>query len=228
VQFASSQNKQSFYFEDLLWHIRSNLESQGPGDNIFGMHTRNVIISQKNCITLTIKNYKGKPCCAEIYTDQYINEGTIETTIQTNLKKFTPDLVFGIFIYDGTAPPYYNEVDIEYALWGNKERKIAQYALHTENGIISHHFDLPRKKVLTKHIIRVTKHHILISTLLFNKSKKDFEKVTEKTFTRPYNFTFKKTRFRYNLWLTKEKSSKTRRYSNVKIKSFNYTPAQNL
>jgi len=220
---SSSQQYKPFDFGGLLWHRRVTNQVQGPGNNLFGIKLKNVYLDKKGHLNLKIKKAGKKYSCAEVYTDEFIGEGRIETIVQTSLKHFAEDMVLGIFFYDGTAPPYYNEVDIEYALWGNKENLNGQYAIHSKNGIETHRFELPKNKLLVKHVFDISHNHISIRSFVYKSELNEYILITERTFTRPQEFTFEKTHFRFNLWLTKEKTSKKAIYPKVKIISFNFT-----
>ena len=214
----------TFLFKKFKWHNKISQEHTGPGNNIFGIHKRNVNIDKKGNINLTIKRIKDGYSCAEFYSDALFSEGKFETIIKTNIKHFSPQMVLGIFLYDATADPHYNEVDIEFAQWGNTDQKNAQFAVHTNDNPHVHRFVIPSKKRLTKHIIDISDQDIKISSLFYNKKTKHYEIIEEKTLKKPEEFKFLNTRFHFNLWLTDTPNKQVGKNPKVKIISFKYTP----
>ncbi len=220
----SQQNMNTFLFNDIKWHNKISQEQVGPGNNIFGVHKRNVYFDKKRNIILKIKKVAKGYSCAEFYSDDVFKEGRFETIIKTNIKHFSPQMVLGIFLYDATADPHYNEVDIEFAQWGQTDHKNAQFAVHTNNKLHVQRFVIPLKIKLTKHIIDIYDHRISISSLFYNKKTGQYETIAEKTLKKPKEFKFLNTRFHFNLWLTDSANKQAVKNSKVKIKSFKYTP----
>ncbi|MCW3786257.1 family 16 glycosylhydrolase [Plebeiibacterium sediminum] len=220
----SQENMKTFLFKDIMWHNKISKEHVGPGNNIFGVHRHNVVFDRNGNINLKIKKISDGYSCAEFYSDTLFSAGRFETIIKTNIKHFSPQMVLGIFLYDATAEPHYNEIDIELAQWGNTDDNNAQFAMHTNNKLQVHRFLIPSKKKVTKHIIDISDHNIMISSLFYNKKTDQYEKIEEKTLKKPEEFKFLNTRFHFNLWLTDNLNKQVGKNPKVKITSFKYTP----
>ncbi len=216
---SNAQSTDTIHFCGFKWMQKVSETSTGPGNNIFGIHPKNVSIDKNGYLNLKIHRSLS---CAEIYSIPFFKEGTIEVTILTNNKRYTPEMVLGLFLYDENAIPHHNEIDIEFAQWGNKSNKNMQYAIHTNSDIHLHRFSFTKGKQLTKHIIQITDHMIHIKSLWYNKKSKLFENITEHSFLKPEEFNFKQTRFRFNLWLSNNTVKPLWSFPKIKITSFKY------
>ncbi len=224
VYIYSQESMDTFNLSGIKWKKRISEHNSGPGNNTFGLHERNVYLDKDGNINLKIKKTGRTYSCAEIYSDSFFGKGRYEITIATNTKQFSPQMVLGIFLYDQTASPHFNEIDIEYAQWGNKDIENAQYAIHTNNNIEVSRFYIPKKKLLSKHTIDISNQDIIITTSIYNKRNNEFDLFEEKKFVNPQEFDYRNTRFHFNLWLTDTPEKKVGKNPKVKIKSFKYTP----
>ncbi len=223
--FIYSQKPMHYlYLSGIKWNKRISEHKSGPGNNTFGLHHRNVYLDKDGNINLIIKKTGSTYSCAEIYSDSFFGKGKYEITIATNTKRFSPQMVLGIFLYDQTASPHFNEIDIEYAQWGNKNIENAQYAIHTDNNIEVSRFFIPKKKILAKHIIDISNQDIIITTSVFNKKTNLYELINQERFNKPKEYDFKNVRFHFNLWLTDTPEKNVGKNPKVKIQSFKYTP----
>ncbi|MCW3804175.1 glycoside hydrolase family 16 protein [Plebeiibacterium marinum] len=217
-----SQNKEEIYFSGFEWINKISPDPTGPGNNIFGTHPKNVTLDNNGNVTLRIRRNSS---CAEIFSKPIFKEGRYETTIVTNTKTFHPYMVFGIFLYDHSAAPHYNEIDIEYSLWGRNENKNMQYAVHTNSGTKVHRFSFKKKKTVIKHIIDITNDSIHFKSTVYEKAHNRLLTLSEISYPRPEEFAFNKTRFHFNLWLMNKDIKVVSHFPKVKILDFNYHPS---
>ncbi len=220
----AQNNNSTFQFGNTTWNKRTSEKRAGPGNNIFGIHKQNISIDKNGCLVLQIRKKGDNYSCAEVYSTFFFKEGKYEIIVKTNAEHFTPEMVLGIFLFDSSSPPHFNEIDIEFSQWGRKENKNSQFAIHTNNKILVHRFLLPKEKIITKYIIDVSQQNITISSLLYNQNNKEYYVIDKNTFNRPDEFKFQSTRFHFNLWLTKPLKRKIRKSTKVTITSFKYTP----
>jgi len=105
-------------FSGFEWSVKES-GSMGPGPNAW--NPKNVWLDAKGQLHLKITSHDGKWECAEVSTTKRFGFGTYEFQISGAIERLDPQVVLGLFNYptrdvgvDGT-----NEIDIEYARWGN-------------------------------------------------------------------------------------------------------------
>jgi hypothetical protein len=107
------------------WTIRD--DTGGPGPNTFA--PGNVTIAADGSLHLKLQPTNGKWTCAEIYTSEPLGRGTYVFNISTPVDSFDPSITLGLFSYpkSNVGPDGTNELDIEFARWGNAKYPNGNY-----------------------------------------------------------------------------------------------------
>lgn len=112
------------------WSVSESDTPRGPMDNYFGGKGLSVFSNTDGSVTLKIANKNGINYAAEIELPQSLGYGTYIFQVETPTSSLDKNVVLGLFTYDWLAPPYYNEIDIEFSAWGYKQNPImGQYVI---------------------------------------------------------------------------------------------------
>lgn len=110
------------------WTIR-NQGSSGPGPNVW--KDSNVFVDGNGDLHLKISYSPSGWTCAEIYTNSVFPYGTFEWWVIGEVDKLDKNVVLGLFMYPGSgAVDGTNEIDIEFAQWGNANNKRLFYTVY--------------------------------------------------------------------------------------------------
>lgn len=104
-------------FSGYTWTIRNSATAGGPGPNIFNGNNAWVDANGWLHLKITKDATTGKWNCAEIYSNQNFGYGTYQWQVEGAIDKFDRNIVLGLFNYSGNDR--YDEMDIEFARWGN-------------------------------------------------------------------------------------------------------------
>lgn len=115
---APQQPPLTLKWSGYTWKVRG-AGVGGPGPNEWD--AAGVWVDAKGLLHLKIRNVGGKWRCAELYTAKALGMGTYEFQVVGAIDKFDPNIVLGLFDYPtpGIGPDGTNEIDIEFARWGN-------------------------------------------------------------------------------------------------------------
>lgn len=215
------------FFSGRWWGIKDHQEPMGPGDNLFGQHPRNVVVNKKGELQLSIHKTKQGWSCAEVASNDYVNDGVYEFQINSDITKLNPSMVLGLFLYSNDNPPFYNEVDIEFSQWADPSNDNAQFVVHQSGGVQKSRFELPKGATQSTHRIEVTANSIAFYS--YWKVKNQRHEVNEFSciMSRPKSLTSKNMRIRMNLWLN-NKDDGVGHCSKVTISKVTYTPATQM
>ena len=127
--FAHAQNRlKTLRFGGYEWEVRES-KHEGPGPNDW--NADNVRVDNKGALHLKITRHAGQWTCAEITSKRKFGFGTYQFNLVGRIDRLDPNLVLGLFNYptpdlgkDGT-----NEIDIEFAHWGNSKFPIGNYTV---------------------------------------------------------------------------------------------------
>lgn len=217
-----AQKSSSFKFSDFYWREKVYDTFIGPGPNYFGLHRNNVFIDEKGYLHLSIRKRFRKWSCAEIGTDSIVSEGKYEVHISSDNKNIPVNVVIGLFIYDESHPPLFNEIDVEIAKWNDPTLKNAQHVVYSDTGMMMNRFDIPNDLSETIHAIEVRKDSVFVKTT----EAISGHQLYYSAFARPPEMVFKQAKFRINLWLSQPPTD-TNKIPEVVIKAFNYTAISN-
>jgi hypothetical protein len=124
-------------FSGYQWDVRAG--TGGPGPNTWD--DGNAQVDENGLLHLKITsntNAEGDSewHCVELNTQQRLGFGRYQFQLNSRIDKLDPNVVFGLFKYptpdvggDGT-----NEIDIEFAQWGNANAKNADYVVYPAYG----------------------------------------------------------------------------------------------
>ena len=107
----------TLHFAGYTWEVRSG--EGGPGPNHWS--AQNVWVDAKGLLHLKLSAVKGKWYAAELSTTQRLGFGTYQWQLIGRIDQLDPNVVLGLFTYPtaDVGPDGTNELDIEFARWGN-------------------------------------------------------------------------------------------------------------
>lgn len=101
----------------------------GPGPNAW--EENNVWLDARGSLHLRIFERAGKWSCAEVTLKKRLGFGRYQFQVSGRLDKLDPNVVLGLFNYPtaDVGPDGTNEIDIEFAGWGNEKNPIGNYTV---------------------------------------------------------------------------------------------------
>lgn len=128
LQSALPSYGQTLTFSGYEWKPRV-AESEGPGPNHW--LKENAFVDAKGQLHLKITRRNGIWSCAEVDMTKSLGFGTYQFQIVGRIDKFDKNVVLGLFNYPSPeiGPDGTNEIDIEFAHWGNPEFPIGNYTV---------------------------------------------------------------------------------------------------
>jgi hypothetical protein len=109
------------------WGSRNDLATNEDQWHIWNWSSfgNNIWIDDENKLHMTIKNDGGKWDCTHLYSMSRIKYGTISVKCESPVLSLDKNVVCAFFTEDNyfepTYDPHHNEIDIEYAKWGETE-----------------------------------------------------------------------------------------------------------
>lgn len=114
---ANARAAATIQFSGYTWTVRSSTAAGGPGPNVFNGSNAWVDANGRLHLKISYNATTGKWNCAEIYSTQNFGFGTYQWQVEGAIDKFDRNIVLGLFNYSGRNE--YDEMDIEFARWGN-------------------------------------------------------------------------------------------------------------
>ena len=110
------------------WQVRHSALA-GPGPNLWDEN--NVWLDEQGRMHLKITLRDGKWTCAELQTKENLGFGRYQWKIVARPDKFDPQIVLGLFNYTRPeiGPDGTNEIDIEFARWGDTAKPIGNFSV---------------------------------------------------------------------------------------------------
>lgn len=104
-------------FSGYTWEVRQG--GGGPGPNSWD--ARNVWVDANGAMHLRVTKLDGHWACAEVTMTKALGFGTYQFQVQGRPDQMDRNLVLGLFNYTtpDIGPDGTNEIDIEFARWGN-------------------------------------------------------------------------------------------------------------
>ncbi|MET3980433.1 hypothetical protein ABIB62_003034 [Mucilaginibacter sp. UYP25] len=114
------------------WNVKEPTEATGPGPNYWS--GANVWVDGSGWLHLKVsKNATNDRWeCAEVASIESFGMGTYQWQIDADVDKFDKNLVLGLFDYSGTDAR--DEIDIEFARWGNSAYPNLNYTVYPKAG----------------------------------------------------------------------------------------------
>jgi hypothetical protein len=115
-----------FAFSGHRWNVKESRGRVGPGPNFFG--SEGVWVDARGRLHLAILKKRTGWVCSEVVLDRSLGYG--EYRFRIWIDTLDRNAVFGMFLWDGSAPRlHYREVDIELSRWGDPRKPNAQFAV---------------------------------------------------------------------------------------------------
>ena len=240
---ASGYSTRTVSLGGYTWRIKIANPATGPGPNYFSDSSDNVWQDSAG-VHLKISRRMGRWFCAEIVLNQNLGYGTYRFDIDTPsgspaIGALDPNVVLGLFTWSDpeTVPTdYHQEIDIEFARWGNPAYPNGYYTIqpYTAAGNQAT-FQWPASAVSSSHQFTWT------ASSTYNPAVPgaDFQSAdttggafrilktasfpsadSPQTKVQPYGG----ARARINLWLFNGKAPSNGRATEVIIRSFTFTP----
>lgn len=129
---ATSPNAdKTLKFGGYTWIIKSGT-AIGPGPNTWG--EKNAWVDDTGLLHLKLSYDKAtsKWLCAGITSTTAMGYGTYQWQVQGPLSTLDKNVVAGLFHYSG--PDGYNELDVEFARWGDAAKSNVNYSVYPAQG----------------------------------------------------------------------------------------------
>lgn len=218
---------QTIKFSGYEWKVKSG-EKLGPGPNRWS--AANVRVDAEGLLHLKIAQREGVWECAELNTVRRLGLGAYQFQIVGKIDRLDKNVVLGLFNYptpdvgeDGT-----NEIDIEFARWGDATFPIGNYTVWPATKTVketTHPFRFSLTKDVTTQRFTWSSNSILFQSLLGRRDdSKDvyqtwlFQPATAAAIPQQPMPVF------INLWLFRGQAPSDGAEVEIVIKSFKFTP----
>ena len=116
----------TLFFSGMSWTVRPNGQG-GPRNN--NWCEANAFVDAAGALHLRITHSKGKWCAAEIVSDVRLGYGTYQFQLKSRVDLLDRNVVLGLFNYPtaDVGPDASNEIDIEFARWGDARANMLNY-----------------------------------------------------------------------------------------------------
>lgn len=124
---ASYAEAKTLLFSGMTWTVRPNGQG-GPRNN--NWCEANAFVDANGELHLRITKMKGnKWCAAEIVSDTRLGYGTYQFQLRSRVDLLDRNVVLGLFNYPtaDVGPDGTNEIDIEFAQWGDARADMLNY-----------------------------------------------------------------------------------------------------
>jgi hypothetical protein len=212
-------------FGGLSWEVRADGKG-GPGPNRWD--DANVWLDDKGALHLKVSHRDGRWYCAELQTTEALGFGTYQFWLDSRVDDLDPNVVLGLFDYgsaDGT-----DEIDIEFARWGNAKWPNGNYTVYpAKAGRSEAHvaFEIRNRSAQSTH------RFVRSATAVGFQSLKGWRNDSKGQY-HAWTFAPDKPQARVpqvplpvhiNLWLAKGNAPQDGREVEVVIRDFSFTPA---
>ena len=143
-EVESSAINETIMFSGYEWNVKNSAGALwGPGPNFFNDSIQNVWVDSNGSLHLRITHgiCLDQWFCAEVYSVESFGYGTYNFTLTPGFENLDKNVVLGLFTYLDDL----NEIDIEFAKWGQDTTENGQYVLQPSwkpNHIERFEFDL--------------------------------------------------------------------------------------
>lgn len=123
---ASPCEAKTLLFSGMTWTVRPNGQG-GPRNN--NWCEDNAFVDANGDLHLRITRSKGKWCAAEIVSDLRFGYGSYQFQLKSRVDLLDRNVVLGLFNYPtaDVGPDGSNEIDIEFARWGDARADMLNY-----------------------------------------------------------------------------------------------------
>ena len=206
------------------WQVRD--DTGGPGPNTF--LPRNVAVDHDGALHLKIEKVEGHWTCAEIYSTEKFGYGKYEFVVASRVDRLDHNVVLGLFNYPDNGPDGTNELDIEYARWGNADADnlaFTAYPLQLKRKNVSKSFKIDLRSEITLNRFTWSPGKVLFAALSTPPSARASEIATWQT---PDSFSKSVSRtpmpVHLNLWLYQSNAPSDTKPVEAIVRKFTFTP----
>ena len=127
----AAQQSTTINFSGYTWTVKSGA-GLGPGPNVWG--AQNVWLDGQGLLHLKLSydSASSKWICAGVTSTVSLGYGTYQWQVQGPLSTLDKNVVAGLFHYSG--PDGYNEMDVEFARWGDASKPNVNYSVYPAAG----------------------------------------------------------------------------------------------
>ena len=119
-------------FSGYTWNVKNPVSTQGPGPNYWTSDNVWVDANGRLHLKLSKNPVTNRWECAEVSSTTSFGYGTFQWKVDGPLGSLDKNVVFGMFNYSGNDG--YDEMDIEYAKWGNAAANNLNYTIYPATG----------------------------------------------------------------------------------------------
>ncbi|MBN3006204.1 glycoside hydrolase family 16 protein [Chromobacterium alkanivorans] len=129
LTLSAAVQAKTLNFSGYAWEVRNQSQS-GPGPNDWDEN--NAWVDAQGRLHLKIAHRGGKWSSAEVYLPQRLGFGRYQFKLIGRPDLFDDNIVLGLFNYPtpDVGPDATNEIDIEFARWGNRQNPMGNYTVY--------------------------------------------------------------------------------------------------
>ncbi|WP_379664209.1 glycoside hydrolase family 16 protein [Pseudopedobacter beijingensis] len=233
LQYKQKQNlynaitKSTIYFSGYTWEIKEPSTPVGPGPNYWSGD--NVWVDENGWLHLRIRKNPVTNIweCAEVSATTNFGYGTFQWKIDGPLSTLDKNVVLGLFNYSGNDR--YDEMDIEFARWGNDAWDILNYTVWPATGSLDtipgvHTANFTMSGTYSTHRFKRTADSVVFKSM-HGFQDDDTYMFENKTFTSPStSISTLSMPILMNLWLYEGNAPSDGQSVEIVIHEFKYTP----
>ena len=209
-------------FSGYSWIVSDAPGTKAPGPNIF--LPRNVFIDKNGHLSLRIARHGESWSCAELRLAEPLGYGRYVVEIESDPDLLDPQSVFGFFTYDFTAPPYYRELDVEFARWGDAAHPGGNHTVQPyTDGANTALFDLAGTGERSMHVIEWLPEKVVFTAYAIGNTGWASE-IARFEWSRGEVFRPGAAYIHLNFWLFQGKAPRRGEPQMIKISAFRFTP----
>lgn len=224
LPFSTAAHARTISFSGYSWDVKAG-SGLGPGPNDWSDSEQSVWVDGAGDLHLKVRKVGQTWYSAQVTNQTVMGYGRYEFRVQTNPGPFDPNVVVGLFTYEND----FEEIDIEFARWGDPQSTYAQYA--TQPSYVSgnkHTFDMQLSGNYSTHIFEWTPDAIVFTSIHGHHSSSPPGSLIETwTYTGGDIPTPSGEQVRMNLWLFQGNAPSNGQSHEFIIDSFTYTPDPN-
>jgi hypothetical protein len=227
---SSGVNAQTITFGGYQWQVKSGT-NLGPGPNTW--NASNVWLDSQGALHLKISHANGVWSCAEVDMTQSLGFGTYQFQVTGRIDQLDKSVVLGLFNYPtpDVGPDGTNEIDIEFAHWGNAAWPNGNYTVWPAKAGVkqtSSTFNFKLNGNATTHRFTWKSQSILFQSL--NGHRDDNKQQFAHWLFKPTDYTSqipqKPIPVMLNLWLFQGQPPSDGNEVELVVSSFKFTPAK--
>ena len=129
LTIVATAQARTIEFSGYQWEVRPSEDSGGPGPNHWDEN--NVSVDSNGYLHMKLTQRNGEWYCSEVYLPQALGFGLYQFSVIGRVDTLDPNVVLGLFNYPtpDIGPDGTNEIDIEFAHWGDPSSPIDNYTV---------------------------------------------------------------------------------------------------